>query len=66
MRGENNGYYIIRYVADEPEGPVALDTVREEIHTAMLTARQNEAYNAAVTEWIEAAPVKVDMNALKD
>ena len=66
VRGENNGYYIIRYVADEPEGPVALDTVREEIHTAMLTARQNEAYNAAVTEWVEAAPVKVDMNALKD
>ena len=32
----------------------------------LLSTKQNEAYNAAVDQWVEEAGIKVDMNALKD
>jgi hypothetical protein len=45
---------------------VALDTVKESISSALLTKKQNEAYEAAKTQWVEEAGIKVDLNALKD
>ena len=66
VRGNAYGYYIIRYEGDEAEGPVALDEVKEAISSSLLTTKQNEAYNAAVAQWVEEAGIKVDLNALKD
>ena len=66
VKGTSYGYYIIRYDSDETEGPVALDAVKETISSSLLSTKQNEAYNAAVEQWVEAAGIKVDMNALKD
>jgi len=65
-RGSSNGYYIIRYVGDETEGPVALDRVKEDLHESLLSSKQDETYNTTVEEWITAANIKVDTNALKD
>ena len=66
VRGSAYGYYIIRYESDEAEGPIALDEVKESISSSLLTTKQNEAYNAAVAQWVEEAGIKVDLNALKD
>ena len=66
IKGTSYGYYIIRYESDEAEGPVNLDDVKETISSSLLSTKQNDTYNTTVDEWIEAAGIKVDMNALKD
>ena len=66
VKGSSYGYYIIRYDSDEAEGAVSLDDVKETISSALLSTKQNEAYNAAKEQWVEEAGIKVDMNALKD
>ena len=66
IKGTSYGYYIIRYDSDEAEGAVSLDDVKETISSALLSTKQNEAYNAAKDQWVEEAGIKVDMNALKD
>ena len=66
VKGTSYGYYIIRYDSDEPEGPVALDEVKEALSSSLLTTKQNDTYNAQVDKWVEEAGIKVDLNALKD
>lgn len=66
VKGNDYGYYIIRYEGDEAEGPVALDAVKESISSALLTAKQDDAYKTAKALWVEEAGIKVDLNALKD
>ena len=66
VRGTSYGYYIIRYESDEAEGPVALEDVKEEISSSLLSSKKTAAYNAAVSQWVEEAGIKVDMNALKN
>ena len=66
IKGSSYGYYIIRYDSDDAEGAVNLDDVKETISSALLSTKQNEAYNAAKEQWVEEAGIKVDMNALKD
>ena len=65
-RGASGGYYIIKYVGDDTEGPVDYDSVKEKIHSTLLTSLQNETYTATVEQWVEAAGIKEDLNALKD
>ena len=66
VKGNDYGYYIIRYEGDEAEGPVALDDVKESISSALLSTKQDEAYTAAKAQWVEEAGIKVNLNALKD
>ena len=66
VKGTSYGYYIIRYDSDEPEGPVALDTVKEGISSSLLTTKQNTAYNDQVAKWVEESGIKVDLSALND
>ena len=66
VKGGSYGYYIIRYEGDEPEGPIALDEVKEKISSALLSTRQNTVYNETVEKWVEEAGIKVDLDALKD
>ena len=66
VRGTSYGYYIIRYESDETEGPVALDDVKEEISSSLLSSKKTAAYNEAVSQWVEEAGIKVDMNALNN
>lgn len=62
--GKNYGYYIIKYVADAPAGEIALDEVRESISSTLLTQKQTEAFDAAVSSWVSEANFTVNMNAL--
>lgn len=54
-----SGVHIIRYTADIPEGPVALETVREDLSKELLTDKQDETFNNQVTEWVAQSSVKV-------
>ena len=61
------GYYIIKYVADVEEGPVALDgEVKDTIKNDLQKTYEDEAYEAAVAEWVAAAKVTTDLKSLND
>ena len=66
IRGENNGYYIIKYVADVPEGSVDFESVKESLHSALLTSKQNSTYTDTLAQWVKDAGIKEDLGALKD
>ena len=52
------GYQIIKYVAAVEEGPVALDTVKDGISSALLTTKQNETTTATLAQYVSEANVK--------
>ncbi len=60
------GYYIVQYAADIPEGPVALDSVRQPLHDSLLTAKQNSVFTQTMDEWVAAADVKTYPERMKD
>lgn len=51
------GYHIIQYSADIPEGSATLETVREPLTAELLSAKQDEAYEAALDGWVAEASV---------
>ena len=67
-RGNSYGYYIIRYVGDAKEGAVALDEVKEELRSSLLTTKQNTTYDEAEKAWLEEAEssFKIDLKALEN
>ena len=60
------GYYIVQYAGDIQAGPVNYDDVKETIRGELLTAGQNEAWEAAITKWKEEAVIKEFMDRLAD
>ena len=63
-KGASYGYYIIKYVGDAAEGPIPLDEVKESLRESLLTTKQDEAYEAAVTSWVDEADFKVNTGVL--
>lgn len=51
------GFHILQYSADIAEGAVALESVRDALQEELLTAKQDEAYTAAVETWVSEATV---------
>ena len=66
IRGDAYGYYIIKYIGDEPEGPIDMETVRETLTSSLLTTKQNNFYNETVDKWVADAGFKVDLKALNN
>ncbi len=62
--GNSNGYYIIKYVSDEPEGPIALDSVKDSIYDALFSSAKDSVYTTTVAEWVEAAGIKENLGGL--
>ena len=53
------GYHILQYTCDIESGAVEYtDEIKEAIHAEMLTAAQDAAYDAAVTQWVSEAKVE--------
>ena len=53
------GYHILKYAQDIESGAVEYtDEIKEAIHAEMLTAAQDAAYDAAVTQWVSEAKVE--------
>ncbi len=65
-RGESYGYYIIKYVGDEAEGAIDYESVKETLHSNLLTTKQNDTYDTTLDQWISEAKFQEDLNALKD
>ena len=66
VRGNAYGYYIIKYVGDEPVGPVDIETVRDTITSSLLSTKQNDFYNETLAKWVEEADFKVDLKSLNN
>ncbi len=60
------GYYIVQYAADIPEGPVALESVRQGLHDDLLSAKQDTTFNEAGDLWVSEAEVKTYPERMKD
>ncbi|MBQ8160172.1 MAG: peptidylprolyl isomerase [Clostridia bacterium] len=53
------GVHLVQYVRDVPAGPVDLtDDLRAELHDQLLAAKESEAFQAAYTEWENAAVIE--------
>lgn len=59
------GFHILQYASDSVEHAVDLADVREKLSQDLLTAKQNEAYTAAVTQWVADTKVKVYDSRIK-
>ncbi len=63
-RGTSYGYYIIRYVGDAAEGPIALEEVSEDIRSGLLSDKQDDTYSETLQSWVDEADFKVDTSVL--
>lgn len=54
-----SSYVLIQYVGDVAEASATLDEMRDALYDDVLSAAQDEAYDAAVSAWIEEADVKI-------
>ena len=52
------GIHIIRYESDVDSGPVPYEQVQEKLHEELLATKQDEAFEAAKTEWKAAASIE--------
>ena len=59
------GYHIIQYASDVQEGPVDIETVRESIHSSLLTAKQTETSNETMAQYVSEATVKTYPERMK-
>ncbi len=66
IRGDAYGYYIIKYIGDEPVGEIGPEAVRETLTSSLLSTKQSTFYNDTLAQWVEDAKFQVDLNALKD
>lgn len=66
IKGSSYGYYIIKYVADEPEGPTTDESVKEALRSSLLTTKQDTVYNQTIEQWVKDAGIQENLNALKD
>ena len=53
------GIHILKYVSDAVEGEVGLDSVKDALESELLANKQEEAYTAAVEQWVSDANAKV-------
>ncbi len=52
------GYHILQYAQDVPSGAVEYtDEIKEKLSDKLLTAAQDAAYQAAITQWVSEANV---------
>ena len=66
IKSASYGYYIIRYESEIAEGAIDIETVREDIRAELLETAQDEAYDAAVEQWIAEANIKTNLDILDD
>lgn len=64
IAGESYGYYIIKYVADIPEGEVDKETVRETMMADLLNTAKEETFAAAMDQWMTEANVMINYDLL--
>ena len=63
---DDEGLHIIYYVGDVQEGPVALETVKEDIREFLLSDKQSTEWNASVKAWMDDSSVTIYEQRLAD
>lgn len=61
-----NGYHILCYMGDVAAGPVDFEAKKEAISAELLTTKQDEAYTAAVEQWVKDANAQTFPKAMKE
>ena len=59
------GYHIILYEGAVPEGAVPLDQVKDKIKQDMISAEEDELYNAQMEKWRDQMKIRVYKSRLK-
>ena len=57
-------YFIAQYVDDVAEHEATLEEARDLLYNEVLTAAQDNAYQAAFSEWVNASDVKINLDRL--
>ena len=60
-----SGVHIVYYNSDVTAGAVDFESLREALTENLLTTKQEDAFNAACTEWMNAATVKTFPKVIK-
>ena len=60
------GIHFVKYISDLAEGAVPLADLKDTISASLLTTKQDDAYNAAVSDWVTAANAKIYKDRLAD
>ena len=60
------GIHIVKYVSDIAEGAVPLADVKDAVQAELLATKQDDLYNAAVTQWVTEANAKIYEDRLAD
>ncbi len=59
------GIHLLSYVSDLPEGDVPLSDVKDALTQEILTAKQDELFEATQDEWVKEAGAKVYADRMK-
>ncbi|MBO4378015.1 MAG: hypothetical protein J5889_03575, partial [Clostridia bacterium] len=57
-------YFIAQYVDDVAEHEATLEEARDLLYDEVLSAAQDDAYDAAFTEWVNASDIKLSLDRL--
>lgn len=57
---DEEGCHILYYLSDETTGPVALDTVKTDVETVLLTDLQDQEWTSMLETWKNDGSVKID------
>ncbi len=60
------GYSFLQYSADVPAGMASVDVLPDALIEGLLEQKQQEAYDAALAQWLEAADVMIDLSVLNE
>ena len=60
-----SGVHIVYYNSDVTAGAVPFETLSDALTENLLTTKQEDAFNAACTEWLNAATVKTYPKVIK-
>lgn len=60
------GYHFIKYISDVEEGNIPLENLKDEIESELLSAKENDTYDAQVQTWVDEANAKIFKDRLVD
>lgn len=60
-----HGIHLVQYAGDLPEGPVALEEVRDALQEEILSGKQEETFTATLEQWVAEANAKVYPDRMK-
>ena len=56
------GVYIVKYESEAVSGKVALENIKDEVISSILTERKSEAFKAQTEKWYEEANIKLHLD----